>query len=188
MNYYVRSHLLVYYVTQHNNNWSIYANNCLIFVFLSDTADVYIPRFTISTTHELKEALNKLGIEVFSDQTDLSGITGVRELKVSKVSQTCFPLLIRFHRILTRSLMVWLFCSGTGNYLNTICLEVQPIATGGTQILVLVCFIFTHPCHCHYCRCHMARQEICSKQERFHFYGPPPCLFKKHVAPLEIAM
>ncbi|KAJ6661867.1 hypothetical protein lerEdw1_013038 [Lerista edwardsae] len=50
------------------------------------TADVYVPRFTISTTHELKEPLSTLGIDVFSDKTDLSKISGGRDLEVSKVT------------------------------------------------------------------------------------------------------
>uniref|UniRef100_A0A8D0LBM5 Serpin domain-containing protein n=1 Tax=Sphenodon punctatus TaxID=8508 RepID=A0A8D0LBM5_SPHPU len=45
-----------------------------------------IPRFSISGSYDVKGLLQKMGvIDVFTDQADLSGITGERNLKVSKV-------------------------------------------------------------------------------------------------------
>ncbi|OBS79329.1 hypothetical protein A6R68_18282, partial [Neotoma lepida] len=50
--------------------------------------DLYIPKFSISTDYSLENILPQLGIrEVFSTQADLSGITGAKDLRVSKVSQ-----------------------------------------------------------------------------------------------------
>uniref|UniRef100_A0A8D0HPU5 Serpin domain-containing protein n=1 Tax=Sphenodon punctatus TaxID=8508 RepID=A0A8D0HPU5_SPHPU len=46
---------------------------------------LYIPRFSISGTYDIKEIFQRMGVtEVFTDQADLSGITGSPELKVSK--------------------------------------------------------------------------------------------------------
>ncbi|XP_062824497.1 alpha-1-antitrypsin isoform X2 [Anolis carolinensis] len=51
-----------------------------------DTARVHLPKFNISTSCDLKGPLTNLGIaEMFSDNADLTGITG-QALKVSKVT------------------------------------------------------------------------------------------------------
>ncbi|XP_032996415.1 alpha-1-antiproteinase-like [Lacerta agilis] len=50
------------------------------------TASVFLPKFNISAKYELKEPLSKMGItDVFSDQADLTGITG-QPLKVAKAT------------------------------------------------------------------------------------------------------
>ncbi|XP_029767372.1 alpha-1-antitrypsin-like [Terrapene carolina triunguis] len=54
--------------------------------FKERTIYLHIPKFSISGTYDVKEVFQKMGvIDVFTDQADLSGITGKSELKVSKV-------------------------------------------------------------------------------------------------------
>jgi alpha-1-antitrypsin len=60
------------------NKWAVHVSR--------GTANVYLPKFNISTSYDLKEPLVKLGItDIFSDQADLTGFTG-RCLKVSKIT------------------------------------------------------------------------------------------------------
>uniref|UniRef100_K7FUQ7 Alpha-1-antitrypsin-like n=2 Tax=Pelodiscus sinensis TaxID=13735 RepID=K7FUQ7_PELSI len=50
------------------------------------TIYLHIPKFSISGTYDVKEIFQKMGVtDVFTDQADLSGITGISNLKVSKV-------------------------------------------------------------------------------------------------------
>ncbi|KAM7109341.1 LOW QUALITY PROTEIN: uncharacterized protein J5F26_005443 [Ciconia maguari] len=58
--------------------------------------EVYIPKLSISGTYDLKKMYMNLGItDVFSDQADLSGITGKPDMKVSKAAHKA---LLKFHK------------------------------------------------------------------------------------------
>uniref|UniRef100_A0A8C8UR76 Serpin domain-containing protein n=1 Tax=Peromyscus maniculatus bairdii TaxID=230844 RepID=A0A8C8UR76_PERMB len=47
---------------------------------------LYVPKFSISTDYSLEKILPQLGIrEVFSEEADLSRITGTKDLRVSQV-------------------------------------------------------------------------------------------------------
>ncbi|CAM5151876.1 unnamed protein product [Natator depressus] len=47
--------------------------------------DLYIPAFSVSGTYDVKELFEKMGVvDVFTNEADLSGITGHSNLKVSK--------------------------------------------------------------------------------------------------------
>uniref|UniRef100_A0A8D0CDS8 Thyroxine-binding globulin n=1 Tax=Salvator merianae TaxID=96440 RepID=A0A8D0CDS8_SALMN len=49
--------------------------------------DVFLPKFEISTSYNLKDTLRKLNItDIFSNHADLSGITEQAPLKLSKVT------------------------------------------------------------------------------------------------------
>lgn len=49
--------------------------------------DLYLPKFSISSSYNLEEILPQLGVrEVFTPQADLSGVTGEKNLAVSQVS------------------------------------------------------------------------------------------------------
>ncbi|XP_042748979.1 alpha-1-antiproteinase 2-like [Lagopus leucura] len=56
------------------------------FLLPNSKIQLYFPKFSISGSYEITNILSKMGIvDVFTNQADLSGITGVPELKVSKV-------------------------------------------------------------------------------------------------------
>ncbi|KAJ7345138.1 hypothetical protein JRQ81_001088 [Phrynocephalus forsythii] len=47
---------------------------------------LYIPKFTISSSYNLKDIMEKLGVtDIFNNNADLSGINGERNLKLSKI-------------------------------------------------------------------------------------------------------
>lgn len=65
---------------------------------------MYIPKLSISGTYDLKKMFMNLGVtDVFSDQADLSGITGKPHVKVSKVSLSGKTMVCGF-------LNIQLFC------------------------------------------------------------------------------
>ncbi|KAL6060608.1 hypothetical protein STEG23_019780, partial [Scotinomys teguina] len=48
--------------------------------------ELYLPKFSISSDYNIEDSLLQLGIrEVFSTQADLSGITGTKDLRVTKI-------------------------------------------------------------------------------------------------------
>lgn len=59
--------------------------------FSGRSVNVYIPKFTVSETYDLKDMLYKMGIvDLFTDKADLSGITGQPQHRISQVSHTAF--------------------------------------------------------------------------------------------------
>ncbi|KAJ7409289.1 Alpha-1-antitrypsin [Willisornis vidua] len=57
--------------------------------------EVHIPKLSVSGTYDLKKILMNLGVtDVFSDQADLSGITGKLDVKVSKAAHKA---LLKIH-------------------------------------------------------------------------------------------
>ena len=53
--------------------------------------EIFLPRFKFSSTISFKEALQALGMELaFSNKADFSKITGIRDLKISKIWQKAF--------------------------------------------------------------------------------------------------
>ncbi|NWS98400.1 A1AT protein, partial [Mionectes macconnelli] len=57
--------------------------------------EVHIPKLSVSGTYDLKKILMNLGVtDVFSDQADLSGITGNPDVKVSKAAHKA---LLKIH-------------------------------------------------------------------------------------------
>lgn len=84
-------HLTPMRVTQHSHHHLPQCKVCLTTLCVSllpdSTVRLYFPKFSISGSYEITHVLSKMGIvDVFTDQADLSGITGAPELKVSKVS------------------------------------------------------------------------------------------------------
>ena len=64
-------------------------NNLLIFFYLSEL-QIYFPRFSITTSYDLKTILSTLGItKIFSHDADISGVTQDAPLKLGKV-RSCY--------------------------------------------------------------------------------------------------
>ena len=62
-------------------------SSSLSFSFPRHIDKLSLPRFSISSDYNLEDTLSELNIQkVFTSEADLSGITGVRNLKVSQVS------------------------------------------------------------------------------------------------------
>lgn len=62
--------------------------------FPGRSVNVYIPKFTVYGTYDLKDMLYKMGIvDLFTDKADLSGITGQPQHRVSQVSGTDFGFM-----------------------------------------------------------------------------------------------
>uniref|UniRef100_A0A8C2R1R4 Serpin family A member 12 n=1 Tax=Capra hircus TaxID=9925 RepID=A0A8C2R1R4_CAPHI len=76
-------------------------NNELLAKFLekkyASSANLHLPKLSISETYDLKTVLGELGInKVFSNRADLSGITEEQPLKVSKGNYRCPRKQLRF--------------------------------------------------------------------------------------------
>lgn len=72
--------------------WNLIKSFTIFFCFFSgSSANVYLPKFTLYGTYNLKDILYKMGImDVFTDKADLSGITGQPQHRISQVSHTAF--------------------------------------------------------------------------------------------------
>ena len=67
-----------------HQSFNIFNVLCLV---LNRNLHLSIPKFTISSSYDLKDIMEKLGVtDIFNNDADLSGINGERNLKVSKVS------------------------------------------------------------------------------------------------------
>lgn len=91
--------------------------------------DLFLPKFSVSGTLNLKETLSKLGIEeIFSNNADLSGITGEANIKVSRAlhrgvlkvnergteaagatAAEMIPMMLPTHIILNRPFLIILY-------------------------------------------------------------------------------
>lgn len=84
--------------------------------FFSDSSvNLYLPKFTLYGTYNLKDVLYKMGImDLFTDKADLSGITGQPQHRISQVSHTAFcfvgPWLLILASLSVRLFMVQNSC------------------------------------------------------------------------------
>lgn len=77
--------------------------------FSGSSVNLYLPKFTLYGTYDLKDILYKMGImDLFTDKADLSGITGQPQHRISQVSHTAFSFVGWWLQILA-SLSVQLF-------------------------------------------------------------------------------
>ncbi|KAM3611227.1 uncharacterized protein V6R79_015192 [Siganus canaliculatus] len=70
----------------HVNNWMKHMNH--------ETYEIYVPKFSIKTSYELKDVLTQMGMtDMFGDSADLTGIAEGQKLAVSKF--TMMPATLR---------------------------------------------------------------------------------------------